>query len=164
MAEPRLNIALIDGRLGTAWCWHPYGSGAFYQYDATLDAQAVHLSRASTTPLKVFGTAANVTEALPLLSVASTRTYPDHGITGFARLALALWDERSQRAYLGRIDGIRRATYSGTGPLLTVHVDNAVPPVARMGAFAHALERMLARYESDASPPAVPAQRLKVIA
>lgn len=142
MPHPQPNVALIDDRLRTAWVWHSAGN-VFLRYEASLSAETANLVRTSAEPLRVFEPADNPTDALRRLSVASTRSYPDTGVTGFARLGLAYWEDRDPVGYLARLGGIRRATYSTTPRLLTLHVDNAVPPARRMGPFAVALEWIL---------------------
>lgn len=168
MPQPRLNLLLVDGRLGTAWSWHAHGH-TFLRHEAELTADAVQLATRTPAPLRTAEPAADIRQALRQLQLASTRSYPDDGITAFTKLALAVWDEATETGYLARLGGIRRATVTRSPGTLSIHADHALAPICRMGAFAVALDRILTRYghQADPGPPAdraIPAQRVPVSA
>lgn len=146
MSDQRLNLVVADARIGLAWAWIPANPPGerFQRYPASVSRDALHLGRRNGQPFRVFGEVDCPADALARLLIASTHPYPDAGVTEFRDLALAAWYDTSPVSYLARLGGIRRATSSTTPELLTVHADNALAPVCRMGTFAFALERILA--------------------
>lgn len=152
------QLAYLDGRLGLAWVWRE-ADRSFRRYRAELGLVNCWVRRTGGTPFTPWRQAANVHQAMPLLSIASVTTAHHRGgpLTGIDQLALALWRDGDRHGYLVRTHAVHRTNLSIGGDAIAFYPDPDAPSgIPRARTFTQTLDAITDRYPVRAH---IPAQR-----
>lgn len=163
VARP-FQLAYLDGRLGLAWVWRE-ADRSFRRYRGELGLVNCWLRRTGGTPFAPWRPAANVHQALPLLSIASVTRASAHGgvLTGVDQLALALWRDGDRHGFLVRTHAVHRVNLSIGGDAVALYPDSDAPSnIPRARTFTQTLDTLTDQYATG--PPRIPAQRTARIA